>query len=387
MTFDIAKVVRPKILNLEPYRCARDDFQEGILLDANENPYGPTIQEYNVDSLLHRYPDPHQLEFKKLLSDYRNKTSIFKDQNLKPLDADNLCLGVGSDESIDALIRACCVPAKEKILIAPATYGMYTICSQVNDVEYVTVPLLLSEEDKFQIDEEKILETLQNDPSIKLVFITSPGNPTGTFIDVNRIEKILSQWQTGLVVVDEAYIDFVEGSDKGSLAPLATKYENIAVLQTLSKSFGLAGIRLGVTYTSKAMSRVLNSMKAPYNISCSTAEVALKAVQPKNLKLMEENAATVKKEKLRVLKELTSSPYVSQLGGLDANFILLDINNGDNALTKKLYERLAVESAVITRYRGNEPGCAGGLRITIGTKQENDVLIKEFRKHLALIMA
>ncbi|CDO95499.1 unnamed protein product [Kluyveromyces dobzhanskii CBS 2104] len=387
MTFDIAKVVRPKILNLEPYRCARDDFKEGILLDANENPYGPTIDNYDIESLLHRYPDPHQLEFKKLLSEYRNKTSVFKDQDLKPLDAENLCLGVGSDESIDALIRACCVPGKEKILIAPATYGMYTICSEINDVEFVKVPLQISGEAKFQIDEDKILQTLQSDPSIKLVFITSPGNPTGTFVDVSRIEKIVSQWQTGLVVVDEAYVDFVEGPGKGSLAPLATKYENLAVLQTLSKSFGLAGIRLGVTYVSKPVSKVLNSMKAPYNISYSTAEVALKAVQPENLKLMEKNAVTIKEERTRVLKELTASSYVTQLGGLDANFVLLNINNGDNALTKKLYEKLAIESGVITRYRGNEPGCAGGLRISIGTKEQNDVLIREFNKHLAALLA
>lgn len=199
---------------------------------------------------------------------------------------------------------------------------------------------------------------------------------------MNRIEKILTQWQSGIVIVDEAYIDFVTGSNKGSLAPLVTKYENLAVLQTLSKSFGLAGIRLGVTYASKALSRVLNAMKAPYNISFSTAEVGLKAVQPDSLKSMEKNAAVINEEKLRVLQELTASPNVEPLGGLDANFILLNINHGNNTTAKKLYEKLAIESGVITRYRGNEPGCAGGLRITIGTKEENDILIREFNKHL-----
>lgn len=387
LQFDITQVVRPKILNLEPYRCARDDFKEGVLLDANENPYGPTLEDYDVDSLLHRYPDPHQIDFKQRMAEYRNTKSIFKDQQLTPLDSDNLCLGVGSDESIDALIRACCVPAKEKILIAPATYGMYTICSEINDVEYVEVPLLTSDKELFQINEDEIIKTLENDPTIKLIFITSPGNPTGTYIEYNRIEKILSRWQRGIVVVDEAYIDFVEGPNKGSLAPLATKYENLAVLQTLSKSFGLAGVRLGITYSSKQISRILNSMKAPYNISHTTSEVALKAVEPENLERMEQNAKSINKEKLRVLKELTSLPLVKQLGGLDANFILLRINNGDNDLTKKLYYDLATKSGVITRFRGNEPACSGGLRITIGTVEENDVLIREFKKHLSALTA
>lgn len=381
MPFDISKVIRPKILNLEPYRCARDDFKEGVLLDANENPHGPTMKDYDISSNLHRYPDPHQLEFKRLFSDYRNEKSIFKNQDLTPLDSDNLCLGVGSDESIDALIRACCTPGKEKILITPATYSMYKVCAEINDVEYDEAPLLF-ENGSFQIDEGKILEILKADSSIKLLFITSPGNPTGVFIDINRIEKILTEWQSGIVVVDEAYIDFVTSERGGSLSPLVTKYDNLAVLQTMSKSFGLAGLRLGMTFSSKPVSRVLNSMKAPYNISSRTSEIAIEAVKPDNLRLMEQNADLINKEKSRVLKELTSSPYVEQLGGMDANFLLLRLNGGDNTIAKKIYEQLATESGVITRFRGNEKGCNGGLRITIGTKEENDILIREFKKYL-----
>ena len=384
MTFDLSKIVRPKIYNLEPYRCARDDFTEGVLLDANENPHGPVIKDTEASYNLNRYPDPHQVEFKTKMSELRNTDSVFKDQNLPPLTHENLCLGVGSDECIDALIRACCVPGKDKILIMPPTYGMYSICTDINDVEYVKVPLVV-EDNSFQMDTEKVIETLQNDPSIKLVFITSPGNPTGALIKPENIEKLLSQWQSGFVVVDEAYIDFC--TTGGSVAPLVNKYPNLAVLQTLSKSFGLAGIRLGITFTSSDFSRILNAMKAPYNISAMASNLAIEAMRPESVATMKSLAKQITDERARVLKALTSLNNVqdTHVGGLDANFLLLRVledGKGSNRLAKELYQKLAVESAVVTRFRGTEYGCEGCLRITIGSKEENDILIREFAQTL-----
>ncbi|CCK70447.1 histidinol-phosphate transaminase KNAG_0E01850 [Huiozyma naganishii CBS 8797] len=377
MTFDLEKIVRPKIFNLEPYRCARDDFTEGILLDANENAYGPT-QHGMEQSVLHRYPDPHQLQFKTAIAEYRNRSSTFTaDECTRPLTSGNICLGVGSDESIDAIIRATCVPAREKILVLPPTYSMYSVCAKINDVEVVTCPLI-TEDNSFQMDSDKVLDILNNDQEIKLLFITSPGNPTGAQIETARIEKVLQNWDRGLVVVDEAYVDFCGGST----APLVTKYQNLVTLQTLSKSFGLAGIRLGMTFASEDLARILNAMKAPYNISAVTSDYALKAVQHHNLELMEQNAALMNKEKIRLLDALTQINCVDDhyVGGLDANFILIRINKGDNELAKKIYLNLATKCGVVIRFRGTELGCAGCLRVTVGTPKENNVLIQQFKE-------
>ncbi|SCU94319.1 LAFA_0F21132g1_1 [Lachancea sp. 'fantastica'] len=385
MTFDLSKIVRPKIYNLEPYRCARDDFKEGILLDANENPHGPTLKNARDYKDLNRYPDPHQLEFKTGIANLRNTQSSFKNENLDPLTSENVCLGVGSDESIDALIRACCVPGKDKILVMPPTYGMYSVCSDINDVDLVKVPLVV-EDNSFQMNLPLVLETLKNDQTIKLVFITSPGNPTGALVDPKSIEELATKWQSGIVVVDEAYIDFAVTG--GSAAPLVNKYPNVAVLQTLSKSFGLAGVRLGLTFTSKPLSRVLNAMKAPYNISSLASEIALRAMEPESIEIMKNTVHEVIEQRGRVLGELTSLKQVSnsQVGGLDANFIMVQILDSEgkpcNKLAKALYNKLATDSKVVTRFRGTEYGCAGCLRITIGTKEENDHLIEEFTKTL-----
>lgn len=378
MTFDLSKIVRPKIYTLEPYRCARDDFQEGILLDANENAHGPIPKELATTSL-HRYPDPHQVALKTAIADYRNKTNSNGDVK-ETLTFENICFGVGSDESIDSLIRALCVPGEDKILVCPPTYSMYSVSSTINDVEIVTSPLIV-EDNSFQINTEAMLEKLSYDRRIKIVFITSPGNPTGARIETQRIEKLLQNWDQGMVVVDEAYIDFCGGST----APLVNKYPNLCVLQTLSKSFGLAGIRLGLTFSSKEMSKLLNAMKAPYNISTNTSENGLKAFGEDSLKAMEENSKMINKEKLRLLKELTSLEYVDDgyVGGLDANFLLLRINKGDNVLAKNLYHKLATESKVVVRFRGTELGCSGCLRITVGTPEENDILIREFSRVLS----
>ncbi|CAL9735363.1 hypothetical protein MOSE0_H04214 [Monosporozyma servazzii] len=377
MTFDLEKIVRPKIYSLKPYCCARDDFTEGILLDANENAWGPTQREL-TKSNLNRYPDPHQIEFKTALADYRNRCSALSEcGKVPPLTADNICLGVGSDESIDAIIRATCVPGKEKILVMPPTYSMYSVCANINDIEVVKCPLLV-DDNSFQIDEYKVSELLLHDPLIKLVFITSPGNPTGTKIEIDKIEYLLKNWETGIVVVDEAYIDFCGGST----APLVNQYPNLVTLQTLSKSFGLAGIRLGMTFANANLAHILNAMKAPYNISTITAEHGLNAMQAYNIEIMESNTRKVNEEKIRLLDALKSLNYVDDhhIGGLDANFILIRINKGDNVLAKKIYLRLATKYGVVIRFRGTELGCQGCLRVTVGTREENDILIQKFKE-------
>lgn len=305
-----------------------------------------------------------------------NKYEITKDQEITP---ENLCLGVGSDESIDALIRTVCAPGKDKLLIAPPTYGMYSISATINDVEIVKVPL---DFETFQIQPDLINEAITKDPSIKMVYVTTPGNPTGTAVDFSLLEKILENpnWN-GIVIADEAYIDF---SPIGtSLATLVNKYPNLVVLQTLSKSFGLAAIRLGITFANKRLSSILNALKAPYNISSLTADVALRALSPESIKLMRERVEALNSERSRLWEELSKLKNIGKLiGGLDANFILVQVvddKGPSSELAKYFYEKLATTQGVVVRYRGNEPGCPGALRITVGTKQENDTLLERLQ--------
>lgn len=384
MVFDISKIVRSNILSLEPYRCARDDFKEGILLDANENTHGPSFDkmtDYEKDLELNRYPDPHQIQLKTQICDYRNKER--ETTNLKP---ENLCLGVGSDESIDALMRCCIKPGVEKMMTCPPTYGMYSVCAVVNDVEIVKVPLDL---ESFEIQPKLIIESLKADKDIKLIYITSPGNPTAKKIDEGLLLELLAgveeiQWN-GLVVMDEAYIDF---SPKGSsVCTLVNKYPQLVVFQTLSKAFGLAGIRLGITFSTPEISLLLNSMKYPYNISNLTSDIALRATTIESLKEMEAKVASIIEQRQFVLDKLTSLKQVGRnIGGLDSNFILLEILDKEgvpsNEIAHKVYMKLASERNVVVRFRGNELGCNGCLRVTIGVKEENERLIEQFESVL-----
>lgn len=384
MVFDLEKIVRANILSLEPYRCARDDFKEGILLDANENTHGPSFDkmtDYEKDLELNRYPDPHQLQLKNQICDYRNSERDCGD--LKP---ENLCLGVGSDESIDALMRCCVKPGVEKMITCPPTYGMYSVCAVVNDVEIVKIPLDL---ETFEIQPKLIIDSLKADKDIKLVYITSPGNPTAKKIDEGLLLELLEsveaiQWN-GLVVIDEAYIDF---SSKGSsVCTLVNKFPKLIVFQTLSKAFGLAGIRLGITFSTPEISLLLNSMKYPYNISNLTSDIALRATTPEALKKTESKIASIIEQRQYVLEKLMSLKQVGRnIGGLDSNFILLEIldKNGspNNEIAYKVYMKLASERKVVVRFRGKELGCNGCLRVTIGIKEENERLIQEFESVL-----
>ncbi|KAK7706526.1 histidinol-phosphate transaminase [Botryosphaeria dothidea] len=392
--FNLETCARPNILALEPYRCARDDYKDdgtNILLDANENAYGPGIAIEGIGKLrngvygaddnfeldlrgLNRYPDPHQIPLKQRLCELRN-TNDHTNIELRP---ENLFVGVGSDEAIDALLRAFCVPGKDKILTCPPTYGMYSVSAQTNDVGIVKVPLIASED--FALDAPAINEVLSSPEgaNIKLVYICSPGNPTGALVSKSAVEQVLKHptWN-GVVVVDEAYIDFApEGS---SLAQWATEWPNLVVMQTLSKAFGLAGIRLGAAFTSPAIARLLNSLKAPYNISNPTSQIAQQALVPRHLKVMHRNRAAIMAQRDRLVLEMPKIPGVGRfLGGRDANFLLVEFLSApkeeggkpDNGVALKVYEALAEQKGVVVRFRGKELGCTGCLRVTVGTQAE-----------------
>jgi histidinol-phosphate aminotransferase len=360
------------------------DFKEGILLDANENAHGPAVNDLDENELkqeLHRYPDPHQLDLKQLICDFRISENQFDIDPEDQITPENLCLGVGSDESIDALIRTVCRPGKDKLLICPPTYGMYSISSNINDVEIVRVPL---DFETFQIKPGEINKAVNEDSSINIVYITTPGNPTGTLIKFEYIKQILENPNfNGVVVADEAYIDFAPVGS--SLAPLVNKYPNLVVMQTVSKSFGLAAIRLGITYSSKRLSSILNALKAPYNISTLTSDVAARAVSSEGIKLMRQTVQVLNSERSRLIEELLKIERLYKLiGGESANFILIQVVDKDGAPSSKdakyIYEKLATAKGVVIRYRGNEMGCAGGLRITVGTKDQNDTLLKQIKE-------
>lgn len=393
MSFNLQKLVRPNIAQLEPYRCARDDFKEGILLDANENTHGPALRELSEweEALqLNRYPDPHQIELKQQIVDFRSVAPSRYFDNKQPLTPQNLCLGVGSDESIDLLLRCVCVPGVDKLLVCPPTYGMYSICAKVNDVSLVSVPLTVPD---FQLDVLKILETVSADPTIKLIYVTSPGNPTAKLINVDDIITLLNEaaqkWN-GLVVVDEAYIDFspTENGFSESVSTLVNQFPNLVVFQTLSKSFGLAGIRLGITFASAQLSGYLNAMKYPYNISSLTSAIATRSTdEASGLAVMKNYVGSIVEQRQYVLEELQKLPGVGRnLGGLDANFILLEFldkdNKPSNVVAKAVYNDLAVHNGVVVRFRGSELNCTGALRISIGTKAENVELLQRLAKCL-----
>ncbi|KAI6802493.1 histidinol-phosphate aminotransferase [Hortaea werneckii] len=398
MPFDLQTCARPNILALEPYRCARDDYKDdgtNVLLDANENAYGPGLalssdgklanadpsSDVEVDLLgLNRYPDPHQVPLKQLLCNLRNT----KTHTQKTLTPDNLFVGVGSDEAIDALLRAFCTPGKDKILTCPPTYGMYSVSAQTNDVQVVKVPLDAT--NSFQPVPDQIAATLSADPNIKLVYLCSPGNPTANLIHKDLIQQVLSHptWN-GVVVLDEAYIDFAP--ENSSLAEWVLEHPNLVVMQTLSKAFGLAGIRLGAAFTSPEIARLLNSLKAPYNISNPTSQIATQALLPRNLDVMYQNRERIIVQRDRLVKEMPAIPGVGRfLGGMASNFLLVEMCDAQgapsNEVALQVYERLAETRGVVVRFRGKETGCFGCLRITVGTEQEVSRFLKELREVL-----
>ena len=347
-SFDLERMVRSNVKNMQPYSSARSEYSgEGkIFLDANENSLGsPLTKWYN------RYPDPLQIELKKKLA------------AIKQTEAENILLGNGSDECIDLLIRAFCEPGKDNIIICPPTYGMYKVCADLNDVE--TREVLLTK--AFQINMEALEETI--DADTKLIFFCSPNNPTGNSLDREDLEMVLNNFN-GLVIIDEAYINF--SRHRSMLAELKD-YPNLVILQTLSKAWGLAALRLGMCFASKEIINVLNKIKPPYNINQASQELAFKALD--NLDEVNEMIREIVKERERVKKELAMVTIVQKIFSSDANFLLIKIENAT-----AVYEYLKTNQ-IIVRNRSNVAGCEDCLRITIGTEDQNTKLIDTLKAY------
>jgi len=339
---DINDLVRENIKNLKPYSTARDEFkgQASVFLDANENSYGsPLPANYN------RYPDPLQLDLKDAIS------------KIKGVPIENTFLGNGSDEAIDLLFRAFCNPGKDNVIVLPPTYGMYEVSANINDVEIRKVSLLPN----FQLDMEKIAETI--DQNTKLIFICSPNNPTGNSINREDIETILTNFK-GLVVVDEAYINYAR--QKTFIQEL-TEYANLVILQTFSKAWGLAALRLGMAFSSRKVIDILNKIKPPYNINQATQDLAFEAL--KNIGQVNDWIKESVAERQRLSDALNDLKIVTKVYPSDANFILVEVTNA-----LQIYDTL-VNQGIIVRDRSKVTLCEGCLRITVGTKEENNHLL------------
>lgn len=336
---DVLKLVRPNILGLEAYSTARDDCgsnQPEIFLDANENPYNNGIN---------RYPDPHQKALKAKVAE------------IKGISADSLFIGNGSDEAIDLVYRVFCVPgASNAVSIAPS-YGMYEVAAAMNDIEFRKVQL----RPDFSMDTEAMLSAA--DSKTRLMFICSPNNPTGNSFPVEQIEDILERFG-GVVVLDEAYIDF---SVRPSLTSLVKRYPNLIVLQTLSKAWGMAGLRIGLAIADPAVIALMSKVKYPYNINVLAQKMALMKLDEA---AKDKAVAEIVGQRFRLEKELAKCPEVKGIYSSDANFLLVRFENPD-----EVYERL-LAGGVIVRNRSKVPGCEGCLRITVGTPAENDRLLR-----------
>ncbi|KAG0231488.1 histidinol-phosphate transaminase [Actinomortierella wolfii] len=381
-TFNLQDIVRPNIWALKPYRCARDDYTEGLLLDANENAYGAALDPSSTAASategldINRYPDPHQTYLKKTLAKFRSVPG-----------PEYFFIGVGSDEVIDLTMRVFCVPGKDAILITPPTYGMYSVSAQINDVQVHKANLTL--DGKFQLDVDEIAKQIDAHPNIKIIFLCSPGNPTGSALSHDTIRKVLTLPNyKGIVAVDEAYVDFIDPAKEGSVATWVKDYPNLIVMQTMSKSFGLAGIRLGIAITSPDIARIMNSTKAPYNISSTTSQIAQEALQPQGIEILKDHIQSITEERARLLKAFATIPCMGRvLGTNDANFILVEIldkpgGKPSNERSFSLYKELAEEQGIVVRFRGNELGCESCLRVTIGTTEENDILLDKLSQLL-----
>lgn len=342
--------LRENIRNLVPYRSARDDFNEGLLLDANENSLGAPVRN-QLD--LHRYPSPTQDALRKRIAAWRG------------IDFENIFLGVGSDEPIDLVIRMFCEPGQDAILTTPPTYGMYKVAANINNVKIKEV--LLTPNFHLQVDE--ILKAA--DSQTKVLFLCSPNNPTANSLKKTDILKLISRFP-GIVVLDEAYIDF---SGQESMAELVQQYPNLIVLQTFSKSFGLAGIRLGIAISNPEIIEVMLKVKAPYNINKLTADMALKAFD--QMPIITINIEKIIEERDYIAEQLSYAEAVEKVYPSDSNFLLFKIKNAS-----EIYQKLA-EKGVIIRFRGNEPHCEDCLRVTIGMPDENIRFLKTLKEILS----
>lgn len=348
---NIKNLVRKNILGLKPYTSARDENLSGILLDANENSLGSTFNEIK-DLKLNRYPDPHQNDLIEPVSDYLG------------IPRDNIFFGVGSDEIIDLLIRIFCEPGKDKIMIPEPTYGMYRVSADINNIPAVNVLL----NDDFQTDEEEINKNFT--PDIKIIFLCSPNNPTGNLLRKKDVLNLCQKYNS-IIVVDEAYIDFAENS---SLINEVQNCPNLIVMRTFSKAWGLAGARLGYCIANEEIIKILFKVKAPYNINTLTRYAIKQALKNKSLRDLYINEILAEKEKLK--KELLLLPGISKVFDSDANFILIKCANA-----KTLLKKLA-EKNIIIRDRSNQPKLENCVRISVGTKEENKILLNASKEIL-----
>lgn len=333
----IDRLVRRNIAELTPYSTARDEYEGalGVFLDANESPY---------PNGWNRYPDPHQKKLKQRISE------------LKGIPVGNIFLGNGSDEAIDLLLRVFCNPGKDNVVAISPSYGMYEVAAQINDIEVRKVPL----GEDFALDREALLAA--TDAQTKLMFICSPNNPTGNAFSNSELLSLAEAFD-GILVVDEAYIDF---SKVGSLASRVAEMDNVVVLQTMSKAAGMAGLRLGMAFSNNRIIELMSMVKYPYNLSQATQELALQNLE-KSYKWKIDETIT---ERTRVAEALRCTAGVLKVWDSEANFLLVKVKDADF-----VYERL-IGGGVIVRNRNKVPGCLGCLRISIGTPKENDILLK-----------
>lgn len=337
---ELNKLTRNNIQQMKPYSSARDEYKNlkknMVFLDANENPF---------DSSLNRYPDPQQTDLKSLISQQ------------KKVHTNQILLGNGSDEVLDLIFRAFCEPNTDSILTLPPTYGMYDVLANLNAIENIQVPL----SSDFQIEVDLVLENIK--PNTKLLFVCSPNNPSGNNVDRSAIERLLKAFN-GLIVIDAAYIDFTE---EISWTQFLNAYPNLIVVQTLSKAYGLAGIRLGICYASKEIIAVLNKIKPPYNVNTLTQEAALKALHNKDV--VSDQIASILSERIRLNKVLAAYAFIKKIYPSDANFILIKVDDAN-----KRYDEL-IKNGIVVRNRSSQLHCDNCLRITVGTPSENTQLL------------
>jgi len=343
--FDANGWARPNIRDLVPYSSARDEFTgtNYVFLDANESPF---------DTGLNRYPDPYQNDLKRSISD------------LKGCTVDKIFLGNGSDEAIDLLFRCFTEPGEDRVLSITPSYGMYKVCADINGVGFDTI--LLNED--FSLNPDVLLNEIEQDT--KMVFLCSPNNPSGNSLDIDSVRKVLNNF-SGLVIVDEAYQDF---SESRSFLDLLGEYQNLVVLQTFSKAWGMAGVRLGMAFADPTIIAYLNKVKYPYNINTLSQKTILDALNKKET--IEENIRIIREQKEVVNSELRKMPAVQRIYPSDANFILIKVND-----PKKVYLEL-IEKGIVVRERSSIPLCKGCLRITVGTVEENRKMLSALARIL-----
>lgn len=343
-TFDVNNLVRKNIQNMKSYSSARDEFKdfntEMIFLDANENPF---------ENGVNRYPDPQQNSVKLALAE------------LKKVKTNQILLGNGSDEVLDLLFRAFCEPNKDNVITLPPTYGMYGVLADLNAIENREVVL----NSDFQPNVKSILESV--DANTKMIFLCSPNNPTGNSFSDSAISELIENFN-GLIVLDEAYIDF---SEKESWLTKIENYPNLVISQTLSKAYGMAGIRVGILYASASIIAIINKIKPPYNINVLSQEKALERIKDSDKNSLE--IQSILDNKGNLLEQLSKIEFIEKIFPSDANFVLIKVDNAS-----KRYNQL-IDFGIVIRNRNTQLLCENCMRITIGTNLENEKLINVLR--------